>query len=339
MNKKVSFWENKNVLITGYEGFLGSHLTKKLIDLGAKIIGLDIKTFRKETILTREDLTKIKVIQGDVADYRFIKDVIDKNRPEIVFHLAAEAIVENCLKEPLKTFSTNISGTYNLLEACRQNSFTKTIVVASSDKAYGRKSNLPYHETDPLSGNYSYDVSKSCADLLAQTYFKTYNLPVAITRCGNIFGPGDFNLSRLVPETILSALGDKTLTIRSDGKFTRDYIYIDDVVDGYLKIAQSLEKSKLAGEIFNLSCEKPVSVLELVKNIYKDFGKEPDYTISNEVKHEIRDQYLSAQKAQKILNWKAKITLTDGLNKTIDWYRSHFRIIASYKNFFIVSLI
>lgn len=335
----MRFWQNKKVLITGYEGFIGSNLTKQLLKYNSRIIGLDIKTLRKETILEELDFKKIKIIRGSVADYKLLREIIDKDQPEIIFHLAAEAIVGDCLENPLKTFSTNIEGTWKLLEACRQNSHLRSIIISSSDKAYGSKAKLPYHESDSLSGSHPYDVSKSCADLLAYTYFKTYRLPVVITRCGNIFGPGDFNFSRIIPETILSALANQTLNIRSDGKFTRDYIYIDDVVDGYLKIAELSERLKLPGEAFNFSNEKPVSVLELVKIIYKIFGRNPDYQISNQAKNEIKNQYLSAKKAEKILGWKAKTSLTEGLEKTINWYQSHFRVVASHKNFFIVSFI
>jgi CDP-glucose 4,6-dehydratase len=333
------YWQNKKTLITGYEGFLGSHLTKRLLQSKAKVIGLDIKTLRKETILDPADLKKIKIVQGSVTDYKLLKKTFKKYQPEIVFHLAAEALVENCSKNTLKTFSSNIGGTWKLLEICRQNPQIKSVVIASSDKAYGIKTKLPYYETDPLAGNYPYDVSKSCADLLAYSYFKTYGLPVVIARSGNIYGPGDFNFSRIIPETILSAIANQTLNIRSDGKYTRDYIYIDDVVNGYLKMAELMEKKRLLGETFNLSNEKAVSVLELVKNIYKILDKTPNYQILNQAKCEIKNQYLSSKKARKILGWKAKVSLIEGLKKTIDWYQSHFRVVASHKNFFIVSFI
>lgn len=317
-----NFWKAKKILITGYEGFLGSNLTKKLLEYHSKIIGLDIKTFRKQTILKKPDFNKIKIIQGNITDYNLLKEIIHKYQPEIIFHLAAEAIVGNCLETPLKAFSSNIEGTWKLLEACRQSSHVKGIIVASSDKAYGDSLKLPYKETDSLAGCHPYDASKSCADLLSYAYYKSYHLPICITRCGNIYGPGDFNFSRIVPDTILSALGNKTLLIRSNGKFIRDYIYIDDIIDGYLRIAQTMKKLKLSGEAFNFSNGKPISVLQLVKIIYKIIGKTPNYKISNQANCEIKNQYLSAGKAQKTFGWQPKFSLIKGLKLTINWYKN-----------------
>jgi len=324
-NMSTNFWENKNVLITGYEGFLGSNLTKHLISYGADIVGLDIKARRKRTILTESDYKKIVVVKGSVANYKLLKGIIACNEIEIVFNLAAEAIVGKCLENPLRTFSSNIRGTWNVLESCRNLGTVKAIVIASSDKAYGSRSKPPYKEDASLSGNHPYDVSKSCTDLLAYTYFHTYGLPVCITRCGNIFGPGDFNFSRIVPDTIRSVIQNKTLEIRSDGKFTRDYIYVDDVVSGYLILAEKMQKLKLFGEAFNFSNENPIPVLVLVKKIYQLAGKNSNYKILNRVKYEIKHQYLSASKARKILGWKPQYILEQGLEKTIKWYRECFQ--------------
>ncbi len=307
--------------MTGYEGFLGSNLTKRLLSYGARVFGLDIITHRKETILTKSDLAKIKVIKGSVSNYSLVKEVVSENKIEFIFHLAAEAIVKRSLKNPLKTFSSNIKGTWNVLEVSRKFP-VKGVVVASSDKAYGIKNKLPYRESDSLSGSHPYDVSKSCADLLTYAYFRTYKVSACITRCGNIYGPGDFNFSRIVPDAIRAALGGKTLEIRSDGKFTRDYIFVDDVVDAYLLLAEKMEKLNLYGEAFNFSNEKPVSVLELVSKIYSAAGKKADYRILNEAKSEIPHQYLSSMKARKILGWKPRYNIKDGLKKTIDWYRN-----------------
>ena len=321
---KNEFWKNKKVLITGHEGFLGSNLTKRLLNYGAKVTGVDIRTNRKHTILEKSDFKKIKVIKGSVEAYKLIKNILHQNEIEIIFHLAAQAIVGKSLRNPSRTFSTNIKGTWNILEASRGNSRIKTIVIASSDKAYGIHSILPYKEDAPLAGSYPYDASKSCADLLAHTYSNTYNLPVCITRCGNIFGPGDFNFSRIVPDTVKSALHGKTLNIRSSGKFTRDYIYVEDVVDGYLVLAEKMQKLNLLGEAFNFSNEQPLSVLELVSTIYKLAKKGPNYKILNVAKCEIEHQYLSAEKAKKILGWRAKHTFRQGLKETIAWYKKYF---------------
>jgi CDP-glucose 4,6-dehydratase len=320
----AGFWKNKKVLVTGYEGFLGGHLTKELIASGAMVIGLDIKTKRKETILTQEDCRRIKIFQGDVADYSLVEKILKQNKIEIVFHLAAEALVGECLKKPLKAFESNIAGTWALLEAGRDYGKLKAIIIASSDKAYGSHKKLPYRENFPLAGNHPYDVSKSCADLLAHTYFHTYGLPVAVTRCGNIYGPGDFNFSRLVPDATRCAISGRTFNIRSDGQFTRDYVFVDDIVSGYLMLAEQLRKKKLAGEAFNFSDESPLTVLELVKKISAVLGKKPKYKILNQARYEIKDQFLSSTKARKVLGWRPKIKVEAGLERTVVWYRDYF---------------
>lgn len=316
------FWRNKNVLITGYEGFLGSHLNRTLLRYGAKVWGLDIITHRRQTILSENELNRVNIIKGSIENFSLVSNVIKRNKIEFIFHLAAKAIVGECLKNPIKTFSTNIKGTWNILEASRNNNRIKAIIIASSDKAYGSHMKLPYKENTPLSGAHPYDVSKSCTDLVAYTYHHTYRLPVAVTRCGNIFGPGDFNFSRIVPDTIRSAFQDKTLLIRSDGEFTRDYIYVDDVIRGYLTLAEKMQKLNLFGEAFNFSNENPISVLELVKIIYEICDREPNYEILHKAKCEIRNQYLSSEKAKKILGWDSKYTLDEGLKKTIEWYKN-----------------
>jgi CDP-glucose 4,6-dehydratase len=318
-----NFWKNKRVLITGFEGFLGSNLTKALISSGAKIAGLDIKVHRKETILTKDDYRKIIVIKGSVTHYRLLEKILRKNKINIVFHLAAEAIVGKCHNNPLCAFATNIMGTCNVLEACANIGGIEAVVVASSDKAYGSHKKLPYKEDAPLLGNHPYDVSKSCADLIAATYFHSYGLPVAVTRCGNIYGPGDFNMSRLVPDAIRCMVASKPLFIRSDGKFIRDYVFVNDIVNGYITLAEKLKKLELGGEVFNFSSENPMRVTEMVGEIYKAGRKRPSYKILDETVYEIRNQYLSSQKAKKILGWRAAQDLRSGLEKTIEWYRRH----------------
>ena len=319
------FWKGKRVLITGFEGFLGSNLTKALLYSGAKIYGLDIKVRRKDTILTAADYKKLTVIKGSVVNYKLIKNIIRKNKINIVFHLAAEAIVGKCHNNPLCTFSTNIKGTWSILEACRNSRDIQAVVIASSDKAYGSHKELPYTEKTPLQGNHLYDVSKSCADLLTNTYAHTYGLPVAVTRCGNIYGPGDFNFSRLVPDAIRCALKDKRLLIRSDGKFTRDYVFVEDIASGYIVLAEKLQKLKLAGEAFNFSDENPITVVELVNKIFKLVNGKPNYKILNKAKYEIKHQYLASAKARKILGWKPKFSILKGLARTIAGYKDYYK--------------
>ncbi|MDD5691140.1 MAG: GDP-mannose 4,6-dehydratase [Candidatus Omnitrophica bacterium] len=320
------FWKGKKVLITGFEGFLGSNLTKALLCSGAKIYGLDIKIKRNDTILTAADYKRLTVIKGSVADYKLVEGIIRRSKINVIFHLAAEAIVGKCLDDPLCAFSTNIKGTWNILEACRKAKGIWAIIIASSDKAYGSHQKLPYTEEAPLQGKHPYDVSKSCADLLADTYAHTYKLPVAVTRCGNIYGPGDFNFSRIVPDAVRCALKSKKLLIRSDGKFTRDYVFVEDIVSGYIILAEKLQKLKLSGEAFNFSDENPLTVVELVKAVSKAANSRPNYKILNKVKYEIKHQYLSSAKARKILGWKPLFNLRAGLMKTIAAYKEYFRI-------------
>ncbi|MCM8822852.1 MAG: GDP-mannose 4,6-dehydratase [Candidatus Omnitrophica bacterium] len=318
----TQFWKGKKVLVTGYEGFVGSWLCLFLLKAGSEVFGLDIKTHRKQTILSPDQLSRIKITKGSVENFRLVFDLIRNNKIEIVFHLAAKSIVGDCLKNPLRALKTNVSGTVNILESCRRAQCVKTVVIASSDKAYGEQKKLPYKEDMALCGNHPYDVSKSCSDLIAQMYYHTYGVPVVITRCGNIYGPGDFNFSRIVPDAIKSLIEKKQLIIRSDGKFTRDYIYIEDVIFGYIILAEKMEKLNLAGEAFNLSSERPISVLNLVKTIYTLSGEKSNYIITGEAKTEIKHQYLDATKIKKILGWNAKYDLSSGLKETIEWYKN-----------------
>ncbi|MBU4445866.1 GDP-mannose 4,6-dehydratase [bacterium] len=317
MNKK--FWEQKNVLITGHIGFLGSWLTNTLLELGANVVGVDIVKSRKGSVLIAKS-KNFKGIKADVANLKSLAKIISTNKPQIIFHLAAEAIVSRANNNPIRTFKSNIEGTWNILEIARKTKSIQAIVMASSDKAYGAHKVLPYKEDAALKGDHPYDVSKSCADLLAYTYFHTYGVPVCVTRCGNIYGPGDYNFSRIVPDAIRCALTDKKLLIRSNGKFTRDYVFVDDIANGYMLLAEKLAHLELGGQAFNFSDENPMTVLKLVDKIYKIAGKKPNYIIQNKVKYEIKHQYLDSNKARKVLGWKVKHTLEEGLQQAIDWY-------------------
>jgi len=317
---KASFWRNKRVLVTGHEGFLGSHVTRALLKRNAEVIGVDIVSSRPNSVLNGLR-GRVSSVKGNIVNLKLVQKLINRYRPHALFHLAAEPIVGRALKNPTRAFRTNIQGTWNMLEGCRGKGFVKSLVVASSDKAYGSHKNLPYREDYELRGSYPYDVSKSCTDLLSYSYFKTYGLPVCVTRCGNIYGPGDFHFSRIVPDAIRSATKGRPVIIRSDGTFVRDYIYVDDIVEGYIRLAERMEALNLYGESFNFSNDRPVSVLELVEKICKLTGKDASYKILNEARCEIKNQYLSSKKARRILGWRPRFMLDEGLRHTLRWYR------------------
>lgn len=318
-----SFWSNRRVFVTGATGFLGQWMVARLRGFGAEVVSLvrdvpvDMPSGPEETTGGSE----LRVI-GQLEDQPFLERVINEHEIETVLHLGAQAIVGTGNRSPLSTFEANIRGTYNLLESCRRVSTVKRIVVASSDKAYGSQPTLPYHEDMPLQGHHPYDVSKSCTDLLAQTYHQTYDLPVCITRCGNFFGGGDTNYNRIIPGTILSVLRHERPIIRSDGKFIRDYIYVRDVVDAYLLLAERMDEKSLHGEAFNFGLEKPISVIDLTNEILELMdATELEPEILNQASNEIREQWLSSDKARQRLNWKPEFGLTEGLRETIAWYQ------------------
>jgi len=323
--REARFWRKKPVLLTGSAGFLGSWLAKALVARGARVIGLDIAKTDTSKLFRGLDKEIIR-IKGDVGDFELVTELVKKYKPRVIFHLAAQAIVADAVAEPLRTFTSNIQGTWNILEVCRDKKYIDAVIMASSDKAYGIHKDLPYKEDAPLKGSFPYDVSKSCADLLAYTYFNTYKVPVSVTRCGNIFGPGDLHLSRIVPDIMRSIVKNKKFLIRSNGKFTRDYVFVADIVIGYILLAEKLKKLRLAGEAFNFSYEKPLSVLELVRKIYKVTRTKSNYKILDQAQYEIKHQYLSSKKARKILGWKPQYDIDKALQSTFDWYKEYFKL-------------
>ncbi|MDD7793361.1 GDP-mannose 4,6-dehydratase [Clostridium sp. 'White wine YQ'] len=319
-----SFWKGRNVFITGCTGLLGSYISKKLVDLGANVTGLVRDMVPKSNLYSGNYIQKINIVNGSLEDYALIERTLGEYEIDTVFHLAAQAIVGVANKNPLSTFNSNILGTCNILEGSRRSPLVKRVIIASSDKAYGDQLTLPYDENMPLQGTHPYDVSKSCADLIAQSYFHTYNLPVAITRCGNLYGGGDLNFNRIIPQTIQSILNNEAPVIRSDGTFIRDYFYVEDAAEAYLLLAENLEELNLAGEAFNFSNEIQLTVLELVDKILKAMNSNLKPIILNEGSNEIKHQYLSAKKAREILRWKPNYSIDQGLKKTIDWYKDFF---------------
>jgi len=275
-------------------------------------------------MLSNEKLKKAIVVRGDLADSRFLERVLAEYQIQTVFHLAAQTIVPIANNNPLSTFESNIAGTWNLLEACRHVKTVSAIVVASSDKAYGDVKELPYKETTSLDAIYPYDVSKACADMLSTSYAKSFDLPVAITRCGNFFGGGDLNWNRIIPGTIRSVIRGKTPVIRSDGKLIRDYIYVEDAVSAYMSLAESLTSTQeLKGEAFNFSNEAPKTVLELTEIILEKLGSNISPVVQGINNGEIHSQFLDSTKARTVLGWSPKFGLNDGLTKTIKWYKTY----------------
>ncbi|UZD74870.1 GDP-mannose 4,6-dehydratase [Bacillus siamensis] len=321
----MSFWKNKNVFVTGCTGLLGSCLVKELIDQGANVTGLVRDTVLKSNLYQGEQVKQMNIVQGALEDLDVIERALGEYEIDTVFHLAAQAIVGVANRNPISTFEANILGTWNILEACRRHPLIKRVIVASSDKAYGDQPALPYDENMPLQGKHPYDVSKSCADLISHTYFNTYGLPVCITRCGNLYGGGDLNFNRIIPQTIQLVLNGEAPEIRSDGTFIRDYFYIEDAVEAYLLLAEKMEELNLAGEAFNFSNEIQLTVLELVKKILKAMDSDLKPKVLNQGSHEIKHQYLSAEKARKLLNWTPAHTIDEGLEKTIEWYKAFFQ--------------
>ncbi|WP_439196806.1 GDP-mannose 4,6-dehydratase [Bacillus velezensis] len=321
----MSFWKNKNVFVTGCTGLLGSCLVKELNDQGANVTGLVRDTVPKSNLYQGEQVKQMNIVEGALEDLDVIERALGEYEIDTVFHLAAQAIVGVANRNPISTFEANILGTWNILEACRRHPLIKRVIVASSDKAYGDQPTLPYDENMPLQGKHPYDVSKSCADLLSHTYFNTYGLPVCITRCGNLYGGGDLNFNRIIPQTIQLVLNGEAPEIRSDGTFIRDYFYIEDAVEAYLLLAEKMEELNLAGEAFNFSNEIQLTVLELVEKILKAMDSDLKPKVLNQGSHEIKHQYLSAEKARKLLNWTPAHTIDEGLEKTIEWYKAFFQ--------------
>jgi len=321
------FWRDRNVLVTGCTGLLGSWLTKYLVEKDANVIGLVRDWVPKSNLVYSGYMSRVNVVRGEVEDYHLLERVMNEYEVDTVFHLAAQTIVTIANRNPLSTFETNIRGTWNLLEAARRTPLVERIVVASSDKAYGDQEKLPYDEKTPLEGRHPYDVSKSCKDLIAKAYYETYGLPVCVTRCGNFFGGGDLNFNRIVPGTIRSVINGEAPVIRGDGKHIRDYIYIEDAVEAYVLLAHAMDDRGIHGEAFNFSNEQQVTVLKLTERILKLMGSRLKPVVLNEASNEIRHQYLSAQKAKKVLKWRSKYSLDDGLSRTITWYRNFFQDI------------
>jgi len=314
MNKK-----KKNIIITGGAGFIGSNLANELAKQDNKVIVIDdLSSGKKDNLTLRHGSgqAKIKFYKADVRSKR-IAEIFKKEKPQIVFHLAARPLVQDAYKNPYEVIEVNVMGTVNVLEACRRQKNIESIIVVSSDKAYGKAKDLPYKEEHPLQGDHPYDFSKSATDLLAKTYFTTYGLPIKITRFSNVYGPGDANFSRIIPDIIESVIKNKELQIRSDGKMIREYTYVKDIVLGCIKLANH---NANFGEAFNFGSENVLNVLDMIKKSEDALGKKINYKILNIAKNEIPAQYLDWSKAKNVLGWKPEVTLEYGIKETYNWF-------------------
>ena len=316
------FWVDRPTLVTGASGFLGSWLTKKLVALGADVVVLIRDWIPQSELILSHDIQGVKIVRGDVREQALVERVLNEYEINSVFHLAAQTIVGIANCNPVSTFESNIRGTWSLLEACRRSPSVKQIVTASSDKAYGMMNLQSYNEKSPLNAEFPYDVSKACADIISQSYAKSFEVPVVITRCGNLFGGGDLNWNRLVPGTIRSLLRNERPIIRSDGNYSRDFFYVEDCVEAYLLLAERLSvDSNLRGEAFNFSSDCDMSVSEVVSEILSVARSKLKPKVLDNVKCEIRKQHLDCSKAKKILGWSPSYPFKDGLKSTIQWYK------------------
>jgi CDP-glucose 4,6-dehydratase len=319
------FWYGKRALVTGIGGFVGSQLAAALIDRGASVVGI-LRDSRGSRRLEMLGLTgRVEIVHGSIVDAHTVERAFNEYEVEYCFHLAAQAIVGVANRSPISTFESNIRGTWAVLEAARQSAFLKSVVFASSDKVYGDQAVLPYHEDSPLSAVYPYDASKLCAETLARSYAVTFGLPLAIVRCANIYGPGDLNWSRVVPGTIRSVLNGESPIIRSDGTLERDYMYVTDAVSAYLTLAENIGRDDVRGQAFNFGWGKGYSVLTIVRQILDAAGSSLEPIVQSQSRGEISRQWLSAEKAKRVLGWQPEVPLSDGIAGSLRWYRELLR--------------
>jgi len=318
-------WRGRRVLVTGATGMVGSWLVKDLLERDAQVVAFVLDLDPHSELVRSGDVRRIAVVNGALEDVGALERAVTVHEVDTVFHLGAQTIVGVAQRAPLGTWESNVRGTYNLLEVCRRHAGqVSSVVVASSDKAYGETDALPYTESSPLAARHPYEVSKAAGDLIAQSYHHTYALPVGIARCGNIYGGGDLNWSRIVPGTVRSLLADERPLLRSDGTHVRDYLYVRDAASAYIRLAEAVASDGAAGEAFNFSDESPLTVLQLVGEIAARLDRaHVKPIVAGEATGEIHDQVLSAAKARATLDWRPTYNLDTGLGETIAWYRRH----------------
>lgn len=322
-NDAPSFWTGKRALVTGATGLVGSWLVRALVDGGAQVVAFIRDADPQSELLRSGTINEINVVAGRLEDFSDVERAINDHEVDTVFHLGAQTIVGAAYRSPLQVFESNVRGTWHVLEAARvHSSLVERVVIASSDKAYGVHADLPYQEDMELKGRHPYDVSKSCADMVGQAYADTYGVPTTIARCGNVFGGGDLNWSRIVPGAMRALIRGEPLVIRSDGTYIRDYIYVEDAVGAYMALAVALNEKSISGEGFNFSYESPMTVMEMYEAVREATGIEgPGPVILGTAVAEIPEQYLSAAKARETLGWKPSFPLEEGLRRTYRWYQ------------------
>lgn len=318
-------WSDRRVLVTGATGLVGSWLCRELVDRDAFVVAYVCDWDPQSELLRSRMVESTTVVQGRLEEIERLERAVNLFEIDTVIHLGAQTLVGAANRSPRQTFETNVGGTWNVLEACRLHADrVRRIVVASSDKAYGESAVLPYTEDMPLNGRGPYEASKSCTDLVAQSYAATYGLPITVARCGNVYGGGDLNWSRIVPGTARSLLQGQKPYIRSDGEAVRDYLHVDDVVSAYLALADQADQAAVAGEAFNFSDESPLTVMEIYHAVCEASGGWVEPHVANVARGEIPDQRLDASKARQVLGWRPRVTLSDGIGRTLDWYREYF---------------
>ena len=320
-------YDGRTALVTGAQGFIGSLLTERLLDEGARVVALrrDVPALSRFSIERLEQ--RCEVVEADLGNYESLLRIVNEHDVELVFHLAAQTIVGTANRSPLSTFDTNVRGTYTLLEACRVAGTPSAIVVASSDKAYGEHDELPYTEDFPLAARYPYDVSKACTDLIARAYAHGFGMPVAVTRLANVYGGGDFNFSRIVPDTMRALIRGGRPVIRSDGTPERDHLYVEDAVNAYLAVADSLADERHRGRAWNAGNGRPIAVKDMVARVIKAAGSdaEPDIQGTGKPPGEIDRQWLDSTAIRTELGWEPRFDLDRGLAETYAWYVQHLR--------------
>ena len=320
-----TFWTARRAFVTGAAGFIGSHVARHLAEQGAEVVCLERDSVRANPLEMLGVRPRVTVVSGALEDGALMERILNEYEIDAVFHLAAQGLIGIANRSPLSTLESNIRGTYTLLEACRRRPTVRRIVVASSDKAYGSHENLPYTEEYALLGQFPYDASKACVDILTRSYAHTCGVPATVTRAANAYGFGDLNFSRIVPSTMVSVLRNEPPVLRSDGKAVRDFVYVEDLARGYLLLAEHIEET--AGEAFNLGSGEQVQILDLVNRIIRLGGKEkqllPRILGEGKLPGEIEKQYISSEKIFARIGWRPQVSLEEGLRRTMEWYRTH----------------